>query len=799
VEVQLEYNTLPLPDAPGQPPLPQEVKNLSPIHTNGGETFLTPLIPKIPAKSSNYLRFTVRFTSIPLNPLLEGLTLMPITLASGEPLVKVVANNSQPSGGQTASARLRGANSTNGGLPPPYSLSPAEDAVIGCVSGLSTNAAFCALGFVPGTHCVTQVLSAIGGIVQAATDVASGSGTGLSSIFDAFQIQSAFLLAATCTGSSLPIFAAISCAVNLGSAAYDCYRKWPGLNVKAVHSSDPNEKIGAQGLTDQHYISGSDPLRYAIYFENKPDASAPAQTVVITDQLDVSKFDLSTFSLGLIGFGDATVVNPPFGLKTFKTDVDLRPAQNLIVRINAALNSSTGVVTWQFQSIDPSTGLPTTDPLAGFLPPNQNGTQGEGSVLFTVMPKADLATGTQITNASRVTFDLNAPLDTNTYLNTIDNTNPVSHVNALDAAQPFVIFNVSWSGTDTGPGIRVYTVYVSDSGGPYSIWLLHTTQTSAFFIGQGQKTYSFFTVATDQANNQEAIKSTAEASTSTPTNIANAIDDARFFVRQHYLDFLSREPDQGGWDYWTGQITQCVSDPTCLHNKRVDVSNSFFFELEYQQTGSYVFRLYRAAYGNNQPFPNGDTSNQTEAKKLPSFAVFAPDRVQVVGGSNLAQSQLDLANAFVQRAEFLAKYPASLDGPSFISALLDTIKTDTGVDLSSQSSALLSLFTQAGGGTAGRGTVMHRLADDNAQSNPLNNRPFIDAEYNRSFVYGEYAGYLRRDSDIGGFLFWLGQVNSGPLGDTTKQHAMVCSFITSAEYQMRFGSVVTHSNSECPH
>jgi hypothetical protein len=30
------------------------------------------------------------------------------------------------------------------------------------------------------------------------------------------------------------------------------------------------------------------------------------------------------------------------------------------------------------------------------------------------------------------------------------------------------------------------------------------------------------------------------------------------------------------------------------------------------------------------------------------------------------------------------------------------------------------------------------------------------------------------------------------------QHAMVCSFITSIEYQQRFGSTVTHTNAECP-
>jgi hypothetical protein len=89
------------------------------------------------------------------------------------------------------------------------------------------------------------------------------------------------------------------------------------------------------------------------------------------------------------------------------------------------------------------------------------------------------------------------------------------------------------------------------------------------------------------------------------------------------------------------------------------------------------------------------------------------------------------------------------------------------------------------------------LADDSAGTNLVNNRAFIDAEYNRSFVFTQYAGYLRRDSDIGGYLFWLGQVNGGPLRDTTKQRAMVCSFITSLEYQFRFSTIALHSNSEC--
>ena len=109
-----------------------------------------------------------------------------------------------------------------------------------------------------------------------------------------------------------------------------------------------------------------------------------------------------------------------------------------------------------------------------------------------------------------------------------------------------------------------------------------------------------------------------------------------------------------------------------------------------------------------------------------------------------------------------------------------------------QRSALIALFN-----SGGRGNVLYRLVDDNAATNPIDNRALIDAEYNRSFVLSEYFGFLRRNPDIAGFLFWLGQVNGGPLRDTNKQHAMVCSFITSQEYQQRFASIFTRSNLNC--
>jgi len=79
---------------------------------------------------------------------------------------------------------------------------------------------------------------------------------------------------------------------------------------------------------------------------------------------------------------------------------------------------------------------------------------------------------------------------------------------------------------------------------------------------------------------------------------------------------------------------------------------------------------------------------------------------------------LDLANAFVRRPEFQSKYPLSLDGPGFVDAVLATIRNELGVELVSQRSALIDLYT-----ASNRDNVIYRLADDSAGTNPINNRP----------------------------------------------------------------------------
>jgi hypothetical protein len=53
---------------------------------------------------------------------------------------------------------------------------------------------------------------------------------------------------------------------------------------------------------------------------------------------------------------------------------------------------------------------------------------------------------------------------------------------------------------------------------------------------------------------------------------------------------------------------------------------------------------------------------------------------------------------------------------------------------------------------------------------------------------------LRREKDQNGYDFWLNVLNNT---DANNYRGMVCSFLTSVEYQRRFGSVVTESNASC--
>jgi hypothetical protein len=256
-------------------------------------------------------------------------------------------------------------------------------------------------------------------------------------------------------------------------------------------------------------------MPYIIGFENQPNASAPAQQVVITETLDPN-LDVSTFQLGDFGFGNVAVPVPD-GKQTYTTRIDVRSSRGVFVDVVAGLQGR--VVTWTFSSVDPATQKPPIDPEVGFLPPDQTPPNGEGFVTYFVRPVPGLNSGTQVQAQAAVVFDTNAPVLTNSFINTLVTARPTSRVNALPSVETTTSFTVSWSGTDAGgPGIASFDIFVSTDGGAFQPLLTGTSASSATFTGQTGHTYGFYSIARDSIGTVENSKSSPD----TTTTIGNA-------------------------------------------------------------------------------------------------------------------------------------------------------------------------------------------------------------------------------------------------------------------------------------
>jgi hypothetical protein len=308
-------------------------------------------------------------------------------------------------------------------------------------------------------------------------------------------------------GAGFSIFGAILTFFQLRSLEEIADSVFASRVYHPVTSVDPNAKFGTLGAGDLMYVPSGVPLSYDITFENKPTASAPAQDVFISDTLDASTFNLGTVRLGPISFGSHHIV-PPAGVLTYTTSVDLRPAKSLIVKVNADLDATTGVLNWRFHTVDAVTGLPPTDPLAGFLAPGESGT-----VLFSVRARTTLATGTPLQNGASIMFDVNPPILTPIWVNVIDSTRPTSSLSTLGSIQTSPTFTLQWAGMDIGSGIKDYTIYASDNGGAFTPVLVNRTGTQGTFTGAAGHTYGFYSIARDRTGNIELPKTVAEATT----------------------------------------------------------------------------------------------------------------------------------------------------------------------------------------------------------------------------------------------------------------------------------------------
>ena len=274
------------------------------------------------------------------------------------------------------------------------------------------------------------------------------------------------------------------------------------------------------------------------------------------------------------------------------------------------------------------------------------------------------------------------------------------------------------------------------------------------------------TVVVTNAQGQTVLSGVFNSGTSAMTPKANDIDDTNYFVSQQYRDFLDREADDNGLDFWKGEIERCGGDDACRQRTRVNTSGAFFLSIEFQETGYMLYRFSKETTG--------------EMPRRNDFLVDMQATAQgvVVGQTGWEQKLEDNkrreAEAWVERPEFHARFDGMSDD-QFVDALFQ----NAGVHpAEAERNDLVEGLREH---RETRATILRRVAD---------NAEFKQKEKNRAFVLMQYFGYLHRnpnegpDADMSGYNFWLNKLDDNG-GDFIRAE-MVRAFIESTEYRKRF-------------
>ena len=274
-----------------------------------------------------------------------------------------------------------------------------------------------------------------------------------------------------------------------------------------VSSCDPNEIQGPEGYGDEGFVSQDEDLPFTIFYENDPVfATAPAQRVVVRQQLD-SNLDPSTFRLTGFGFQNSAF-DVPAGLTNYTTRLSTAAEIGVDVNITFGLDVVTNELIWVLQSVDPATGLPPMEALAGFLPVNDSTGVGEGFVSYTIRAKQQTVTGDVVRAQANIFFDTNAPILTNETMNTIDAAAPtlVALSDAVVEHGVQATFQVSAQDDEGGSGLRGFDVWMSVDSGEFTIHSVDNDPNAPFvFEGEPGKAYCLVPVLRDNVDNRTLI------------------------------------------------------------------------------------------------------------------------------------------------------------------------------------------------------------------------------------------------------------------------------------------------------
>ncbi|TAD84662.1 MAG: hypothetical protein EAY75_12690, partial [Bacteroidetes bacterium] len=278
-------------------------------------------------------------------------------------------------------------------------------------------------------------------------------------------------------------------------------------STEVISAYDPNEIIGPAGEPTKRWVSVNDRLPYTVTFENDKSASAPAKFVRIVAPLHTN-MDPATFQLGNLGFNNQTFTIPT-GTASYYQRLDCRDSLGLFVDLTAGYDVQNNQAFWELQSIDPATLLPPANPLKGLLllQDSAQPRYGHGFVNFSIKPRSAAQTLDTIAAKADIIFDANEVIATNVEVNTIDAYAPTSQMATLPGNSNSPVL-LSWSGMDdaNGCGLKSFALYVSTDGTNFSLLRSGITRTDTSFVGQPNKRYYFFVLATDSVGNTEVLR-----------------------------------------------------------------------------------------------------------------------------------------------------------------------------------------------------------------------------------------------------------------------------------------------------
>ncbi|HUQ32737.1 MAG TPA: Calx-beta domain-containing protein [Pyrinomonadaceae bacterium] len=232
------------------------------------------------------------------------------------------------------------------------------------------------------------------------------------------------------------------------------------------------------------------------------------------------------------------------------------------------------------------------------------------------------------------------------------------------------------------------------------------------------------------------------------SSLATPIDNSSFFVRQHYRDFLNREPEPTGLQGWLDVMNNCPSGDTRCD--RIEVSAGFYRSKEFQERGYFIYRIYMVGFG-----------------RIPHYPEFMPDLSRVSGFQSDQEEEANriaFIDEFMLRPEFKNRYDSKTQPRDYVNEL----EKAADVTLSNKEAIIADLEQ----GRKSRAQTLRAVAESNE---------VVVKYFRQAFVIMQYFGYLRRDADIL-YLEWIKTFNA-----TDSYRAMIDGFLNSKEYRQRFG------------